>query len=627
MKLSAHLTFGNAVIFLILIFAFATGSLAQPQYYNYNTPGTSNSFPFNIAAGKQVQLLYLAGDFNQPTPAPAGNITSLSFMMFANLGPFTYSNFVIKMGQAAITAFAAGVWYTGQLDTVYSRASVSFSGTVGQWMTITFDRPFLYNPAQSLVVDIQQCGAPGATGFSLSHSTLTGFRRNTSLTTSACPFVWGQQSGTTAHVGVNIVPAGTVANPDTVCYAGPIPAYPSGMFGHASENLGDTLYIVGGSATGVPSTAVYAYSMTTKTWSTGVPLPTAKAGGDLVRCGSSLYYIGGGLTAITAGDAAQYKYTPGAGWTAIANIPTPVTGNVAECWGDSVIFCMAGGWSTYLTTVQVYRPASNTWSTSTPIPIGRRSFAGGLWGNKLFVAAGFSGTYRNDFYIGTIGADANTITWAPGPTVPLRGTGSSRPGGHAVNGRFYFLTGETTPAPALQDSIYIWDIAGSTWLPQIIRGRGAGTASNYWGVVSSTIRGNNLTIWVPGGGLTGATQWGLYALVDDCRTVDVEPVAEGIPTEYQLSQNYPNPFNPTTTIQYGLPVAANVTLKIYSVLGQEVATLVDGLRNAGTFQTMWDGRSSSGAQVASGMYFYSLVAKSADNASTFMNIKKMLLLK
>jgi hypothetical protein len=112
-----------------------------------------------------------------------------------------------------------------------------------------------------------------------------------------------------------------------------------------------------------------------------------------------------------------------------------------------------------------------------------------------------------------------------------------------------------------------------------------------------------------------------------CGPVGVAENHPDIPDDYQLAQNYPNPFNPTTIIQYGLPVAADVTLRIYNVLGQEVITLYSGQRGAGTFQTVWNGRNSAGNQVASGMYFYSLVAKSADNASTFTNIKKMLFLK
>lgn len=416
-------------------------------------------------------------------------------------------------------------------------------------------------------------------------------------------------------------------NPDEACYAGPIPAYPAGMFGHASAALGDTLYIVGGSSTGAPSTAVYTYSISTKTWGTGTSLPTAKSGGDLVALGGSLYYIGGGLTAISAGDATQYKYTPGAGWTTIANIPTPVTGNTAEAWGDSVIICVAGGWTTYLTTVQVYRPGSNTWSTSTPLPVGRRTHAMGLWDNKIFIAAGFSGAFRKDFYVGTIGANANTITWALGPEVPMRGVGSSRPGGHAVNGRFYFVTGETSPAPAPQDSVYIWDVSGAAWLPQIITGRGGGAGSNYWGVVSSTVTPNNVRIWIPGGSVTGTTQWGLYVLTDDCRIVDVEEIPASVPTEFGLSQNFPNPFNPTTTIQYSLPRASSVNLQVFNILGQQVMQLQNEVVSPGVHNIVWNGQNRFGQPVASGVYFYRLEAKPVDGRSPFSDIRKMLLLK
>jgi hypothetical protein len=99
------------------------------------------------------------------------------------------------------------------------------------------------------------------------------------------------------------------------------------------------------------------------------------------------------------------------------------------------------------------------------------------------------------------------------------------------------------------------------------------------------------------------------------------------PQHFVLEQNYPNPFNPSTTIRFQVPTSAYVTLRIFNVLGQEVATLVSGQRNAGTYQVLWDGRTSSGATVASGVYFYSLVAKSAGDKTTYTNIKRMLLLK
>lgn len=71
-----------------------------------------------------------------------------------------------------------------------------------------------------------------------------------------------------------------------------------------------------------------------------------------------------------------------------------------------------------------------------------------------------------------------------------------------------------------------------------------------------------------------------------------------IPTDYTLRQNYPNPFNPVTTIEFGLPHAGETTLKVFNLLGQEVATLADGVLDAGMYRVQWN---ASG--VSSGVYF------------------------
>ena len=79
------------------------------------------------------------------------------------------------------------------------------------------------------------------------------------------------------------------------------------------------------------------------------------------------------------------------------------------------------------------------------------------------------------------------------------------------------------------------------------------------------------------------------------------------PEDYQLEQNYPNPFNPTTTIEFSLPVAKNISLTVYNSLGQEVRSLVGEQRySAGSYAVDWDGRDNSGREVASGVYIYTL---------------------
>lgn len=130
----------------------------------------------------------------------------------------------------------------------------------------------------------------------------------------------------------------------------------------------------------------------------------------------------------------------------------------------------------------------------------------------------------------------------------------------------------------------------------------------------------------------GATAWD-QMYMDDYRyrlgswTGVEEQPEQGIPETFALMQNYPNPFNPTTTIQYALPTASTVSLKIYNILGQEVATLVDQVQTAGYHTAMWNGRNQYGSQVATGVYFYRIEAKGADGAAPFTNLKKMLLVK
>jgi hypothetical protein len=97
--------------------------------------------------------------------------------------------------------------------------------------------------------------------------------------------------------------------------------------------------------------------------------------------------------------------------------------------------------------------------------------------------------------------------------------------------------------------------------------------------------------------------------------------ANPLPTGYALLQNYPNPFNPSTNIQFRLPEASEVNLTIYNVLGQEVRSLVAGVKEAGTHTIEWDGRDDNGSTVQSGMYFYRLQTPS------FTEARKMTVLK
>ncbi|HYQ85625.1 MAG TPA: T9SS type A sorting domain-containing protein [Bacteroidota bacterium] len=93
-------------------------------------------------------------------------------------------------------------------------------------------------------------------------------------------------------------------------------------------------------------------------------------------------------------------------------------------------------------------------------------------------------------------------------------------------------------------------------------------------------------------------------------------VVADMPKTFALYQNYPNPFNPSTTIRYDLPKSVSVTLKIYNILGQEVATLADDVQEAGFKSAVWNANN-----IATGVYLYRLVA------GTFTEVRKMMILK
>jgi hypothetical protein len=99
--------------------------------------------------------------------------------------------------------------------------------------------------------------------------------------------------------------------------------------------------------------------------------------------------------------------------------------------------------------------------------------------------------------------------------------------------------------------------------------------------------------------------------------VSVKRDEDNLPLQFNLSQNYPNPFNPTTSIKYTVPSSEYVTLKIYDILGNEIATLVNEQKTAGRYEVEFNA-----INLPSGVYFYRI-----QSSTGFVSTKKMLLIK
>ena len=180
----------------------------------------------------------------------------------------------------------------------------------------------------------------------------------------------------------------------------------------------------------------------------------------------------------------------------------------------------------------------------------------------------------------------------------------------------------------LVDNAAYGDITGYITVPagnytlDLTLADGTTLVQSYWADLR-TLGGGSAVVFASGFLNPSANQNGeafgiFFALADGTvgqfpeGVASVENISGVTPNNYSLGQNYPNPFNPSTTINFTIPNSEFVTLKVYNILGSEVATLVNENLSAGSYRFNFDARN-----LASGVYLYEL------NAGNFREIKKM----
>jgi len=171
-----------------------------------------------------------------------------------------------------------------------------------------------------------------------------------------------------------------------------------------------------------------------------------------------------------------------------------------------------------------------------------------------------------------------------------------------------YVTGSSTAAGSLDYATLKYDSVGDEkWVERYSNGGAAGSSDE----VSSLYVDSLSNVYVTGMSALD------YATVKYVQTVtSVDNSTQNIPSRFILEQNFPNPFNPTTLINWQSPVSSHQTLTVYDVLGNEVATLVDEYKAAGSYNVEFD---ASG--LSSGIYFYKL------QAGSYVETKKMILMK
>lgn len=282
-----------------------------------------------------------------------------------------------------------------------------------------------------------------------------------------------------------------------------------------------------------------------------------------------------------------------------------------------------------------------TWTTAATLPAGSSSEAG--WNNSmqwLDANNGWFGTNNSKIYRTTDGG----ATWTGSATSFVNSysvgfaalstglTGSDTgPFNKSTDGGATWTTGPTALAAA---NLGMWTNPGSQefW---VASGNNINYSSNFGTSWSSapkngytgTAQQNHVNMVKVGSSIYGWAVGNSGTVARYRRIVTgVDETPSALPEKFALNQNFPNPFNPSTKITYDLPEQATLTLKVYNVLGQEVATLVNGTKEAGSYQAVWDGHNMFGASVSSGIYFFRMDATSA-SGTTFNSLKKMIFLK
>ncbi len=160
---------------------------------------------------------------------------------------------------------------------------------------------------------------------------------------------------------------------------------------------------------------------------------------------------------------------------------------------------------------------------------------------------------------------------------------------------------------------FMYFTPGPTWDPAVYTPIDTFRFSSGAGLSYTTTLAADITPWYcpPGAFSRGCTD-----VKDDNRFP-----SSFRPSDFSLSQNFPNPFNNETVITFALPRTSNVRIEIFNILGQKVRDLVDERVTAGYKKVVWNGKDNNGKSVASGIYFYQIVA------DEFVDVQKMTLLK
>ena len=393
-------------------------------------------------------------------------------------------------------------------------------------------------------------------------------------------------------------------------------------------SINGVIYAIGGSLDQSTSTsAVEAYDISTDSWTYMADLPGTLCGASACVVNDKIYVIGGSTSILGPGYVVDsvYEYNlVSNSWirktTKKSNIPTPLMAASTEVVNGK-IYVIGGapyGMNSAYNSVYEYNPATDTWTKKSNMPTARFLASATAVDGKIYVFGGTASLYTSSYSTVEV-YDPSADKWAEKGDMPIsRCTHTSS----AVNGNIYIFSGGLK-AGTIYNDVLEYNPTLDTWATRtsIPTPRVAPAACSV-----------GRKIYIIGGmdiyneRLTTVEEYD--PALDTTNIVSVRDDNNStVPITLSLEQNYPNPFNPTTKIKFSITSVGTrrgvfVQLKVYGILGNEVAYLVNEEKPAGTYEVEFSaGSFGNGPNLASGIYFYQL------KAGNYLETRKMILIK
>lgn len=391
---------------------------------------------------------------------------------------------------------------------------------------------------------------------------------------------------------------------------------------HAMAYIGgDQVLLFGGLDNDHVYGDTWLYDLSDNTWTQRFPdpRPLSRTYLDMAYLGEDKVLMFGGYDGTLDDITWLYDLSENT-WTDMAPAIKP-TGRYGQAMAyigeDKVLmhsgYTYAGGTGHYLDDLWVYDLSDNNWTELSPsIRPDYRVYhkMAYIGGDQVLL---FGGWHVHDLYLNdTWIFDLSAGTWTeldPITRPSIRHWYAMA----SIGGDRVLMFGGNDPDPGLKNDTWVFDLSENTWTEQ----SSSSNPSPRREVVMADMGGDKVLLF--GGRDDNETPTTYY---DDTWIWSATPTlievssAPRVPEDFAFHQNYPNPFNPVTEIAYDIPNTVHVTLKIYNILGAEVATLVDDNQQAGFYTVRWDAE-----DLPSGVYFCAI------RAGDFKATKKTVLLK